>query len=167
MSEIAIREGYIPGSIGRVVQLHGSYYHENWHFGVFFEAKVATELSAFISRYNSERDGFWLAVSEKAIEGAVAIDGADGFEQGAHLRWYIVSDAHRNRGVGKRLLNKAVGFCTEKGYHRIYLWTFDGLHAARHLYEKAGFRLAEQHDGRGWGTTVTEQRFELLIHPSA
>jgi RimJ/RimL family protein N-acetyltransferase len=52
-------------------------------------------------------------------------------------------------------------FCRARGYDRVYLWTFEGLDAARHLYEKAGFRLAQQQRGRQWGTEVNEQRFEL------
>jgi hypothetical protein len=35
--------GYVPGGIGRVTELHATYYHQEWGFGLFFEAKVATE----------------------------------------------------------------------------------------------------------------------------
>ncbi|MFW6055249.1 MAG: GNAT family N-acetyltransferase, partial [Thermodesulfobacteriota bacterium] len=81
----------------------------------------------------------------------------------AHLRWFIVSDALQGQGLGNRLLDEAMAFCKDMGYRRVYLWTFEGLQAARHLYEKAGFELKEQHPGRGWGTVVNEQRFELLL----
>ena len=37
--------------------------------------------------------------------------------------------------------------------------TFKGLDAARHLYEAAGFKLAEESEGRQWGSVVVEQRF--------
>ena len=43
------------------------------------------------------------------------------------------------------------------------LWTFAGLDAARRLYERAGFRLAEERRGTQWGIEVTEQRFELCL----
>jgi hypothetical protein len=52
-------------------------------------------------------------------------------------------------------------FCRLRHYGRVYLWTFEGLGAARHLYEKFGFLLAFQQRGTQWGTEVTEQRFEL------
>jgi hypothetical protein len=50
-------------------------------------------------------------------------------------------------------------FCRRKGYPEVYLWTFEGLGAARHLYEKHGFVLVEEQPGDGWGMTVKEQRF--------
>jgi RimJ/RimL family protein N-acetyltransferase len=48
-------------------------------------------------------------------------------------------------------------------YRKVYLNSFGGLHPARHLYEKTGFRLVEQHRGTFWGTEVDEQRFELAL----
>ena len=84
-------------------------------------------------------------------------------QEGAHLRWFIISDAIRGQGVGKRLIDAAIDFCCNKKYPRVYLWTFAGLHAARYLYEQAGFVLIEQLRGAQWGTEVEEQRFELRL----
>ncbi len=163
MSDIEIARGYLPGSIGRVAELHGTYYHEHWSFGLFFEIKVATDIAAFLERYDGERDGFWTAVRENRVEGAIAIDGVHGEEEGAHLRWFIVSPAWCGRGIGSRLVRTAIDFCRKRAYPRIYLWTFEGLGAARHIYEKAGFTLVEQRRGTQWGTEVNEQRYELSL----
>lgn len=163
VSAIEITRGYTPGTLGRVAELHGTYYHNHWGFGLFFEAKVAVELSDFLKRYDENRDGFWTARVGGRVEGAITIDGVGADDHGAHLRWFIVSDALRGKGVGARLIDTAMDFCRNKRYPRIYLWTFEGLHAARHLYEKAGFRLIEAHQGRQWGTQVTEQRFECRL----
>jgi GNAT superfamily N-acetyltransferase len=155
--------GYISGSIGRVAELHGTYYHDHWGFGPFFEAKVAVELSEFIGRYDDERDGFWIATLNGRVEGSITIDGIHVEDEGAHLRWFIMSDALRGRGVGRRLIDAAIDFCRNKRYKQVYLWTFEGLNAARHLYEKVGFELVEQHKGRQWGKKVSEQRFDLRL----
>ena len=48
-TDVEIAAGYTPGAIGRVAEMHGTYYHREWGFGLYFEAKVATELSAFLS----------------------------------------------------------------------------------------------------------------------
>jgi GNAT superfamily N-acetyltransferase len=156
---IAIEWGYRPGSIGRIAQLHSTYYHREWGFGLYFEAKVASELSEFLRRYDEKRDGIWLALVDGTVEGAVVIDGIHAEDRGAHLRWFIVSDRLRGQGVGRRLLDRAIDFCADRGYKQVYLWTFEGLHAARHLYEAAGFRQIEARKGNSWGIEVTEQRF--------
>lgn len=163
MSGIEIARGYIPGSIGRVAELHGTYYHEHWGFGSFFEARVTTELTEFIGRYDEKRDGFWTASQEGRVEGSITIDGIHAEGEGAHLRWFIMSDAWRGKGIGNRLISTAIDFCRSKGYKRVYLWSFDGLSAARHLYQKTGFQLVEQHRGTQWGMEVNEQRFELWL----
>jgi len=163
MSDIEIVMGYVPGSIGRVAELHGTYYHDHWGFGLFFEAKVATEISAFLGRYDQERDGFWTALLAGRIEGSIAIDGVHAESEGAHLRWFIMSDALRGQGIGRQLINAAIDFCKNKDYKRIYLWSFEGLDTAKLLYEKLGFRLVEQQRGTQWGIEVNEQRFELRL----
>ena len=163
MPEVEIIKGYIPGAIGRVAELHGTYYLEHWGFGLYFEAQVATEVSEFLGRYNERRDGFWSAVMEGRTEGFVVIDGISAPEKGAHLRWFILSDTWRGKGIGHRLINTAVGFCREMAYGKVYLWTFEGLHAARHLYETAGFTLREQRRGARWGREMNEQRWEWIL----
>jgi GNAT superfamily N-acetyltransferase len=157
--------GYRPGAIGRITELHGSYYHEHWGFDLFFESKIAVELSEFLNRYRQDRDGLWLAVTDGTINGSIVVDGIAADQEGAHLRWFIVSTDSQGRGTGKRLMNEALGFCRRAGYRRAYLWTFAGLEAARHLYDKLGFTLTRESEGRRWGRTVTEQRFELTMQP--
>jgi GNAT superfamily N-acetyltransferase len=160
---VEIISGYVAGAIGRVAEMHGTYYHAHWGFGLFFEAKVAAELSTFLSRYDETRDGFWTLVQQGRVQGSITMDGIHADDAGAHLRWFILSDALRGKGFGNRLIETAIEFCKEKAYRRVYLWTFEGLNPARHLYEKNGFKLVEQHKGRQWGTDVIEQRFELIF----
>ena len=158
--EFKIESGYIPGSIGRIAELHGTYYYDHWKFGLYFEAKVATGLSEFLQRYDKSSDGIWIATVNGRVEGSVVIDGTHAENEGAHLRWFIISDALRGKGVGRKLINRAIDFCKSKGYKKTYLWTFEGLDAARYLYETAGFKLIKQQSGVQWGTTVNEQYFE-------
>lgn len=153
--------GYRPGCIGRIAELHGRYYAQAAGFGAAFEAKVATELSAFCLQYDPARDGLWLAEREGALHGAIAIDGSRAAEHGAHLRWFITSDESRGHGLGGRLLGEALAFCRARAYPGVHLWTFDELHAARHLYEKHGFRLVRTQRGSQWGKEVNEQLYAL------
>lgn len=157
---LEIANSYVPGAIGRITELHGTYYQQHADFGLYFESKVACELSEFLRRYDSSRDGIWLALSHGRIEGSILIDGVEADTEGAHLRWFIVSDSLRGNGVGSKLITIALDFCRIRKYKKIYLWTFEGLNAARHLYEKHGFRVTQQQRGNQWGSEVNEQRFE-------
>ena len=159
---IDIVRGYRPGAIGRIVEMHAEYYSDNWGFGVFFESKVATELSAFLRRYDPATDGLWtVAAPGPGIVGSIVVDGGEGRGAPAHLRWFILAPAARGRGIGQRLLAHAVDFGRAKGFPGIYLWTFAGLDAARRLYEAAGFTLCEELADDQWGKIVTEQKFSL------
>jgi GNAT superfamily N-acetyltransferase len=156
MSDVRL-SGYVPGAIGRIAELHGTYYYRDWGFDLFFESKVAIELSEFLRRLHEVHDGFWVASVGEKIVGAIAIDGTNHNSKGAHLRWFIVAPENQGHSIGKMLLKEAIEFC------RVYLWTFSGLDPARHLYERFGFKLCEEREGNQWGRTVTEQRFELIL----
>ncbi len=156
-------KGYVPGSIGRIAELHALYYHDAWQFGQYFEAKVATEVSQFLARFKADQDGFWTACRDNRVQGSIAIDSMNVASEGAHLRWYIVSPEFHGHGIGRLLLNQAIQFCRELNYSRIYLWTFEGLESARCLYEQNGFRMVLQQEGAQWGKNVNEQKYVLKL----
>ena len=152
--------GYFPGAVGKITELHATYYYEHWRLDLSFETQVGRELSEFINEFQEDRDGFWVATVTEEFAGSVAIDGREAENQGARLRWLIVAPKFQGSGIGGLLLQEALKFCNAAGYKRIYLWTFKGLDVARSLYEHAGFRLCEEHDVNQWGRDLTEQLFE-------
>ena len=162
-NSVDLQQGYTTGALGRVVELHAAYYQKHWGFGRDFETKVAIELAEFLNRFDENRDGFWTAQLDGRVEGSITIDGIHADNDGAHLRWFIVSEAVRGEGIGNKLVNSAVAYCRDRGFRRVYLWTFEGLESARHLYEKAGFTLTKQQRGTQWGAEVNEQRFDLSL----
>lgn len=156
---------YRPGALSRVCEMQTLYYAREWDFGLPFETKIAAELATFLTNFDAENDLFRIAVRDGEILGSITIIGHDvgADENMAHLRWFIMDDRLRGTGTGGELLRRAIDFSRESGRRGIYLWTFEGLTAARHLYEKAGFRLVESNPGMTWGKQVTEQRFDLLF----
>jgi ribosomal protein S18 acetylase RimI-like enzyme len=161
-AKVAIEVGWRPGIVGAIVRLHALYYARVWNFGPVFEAKVAAGMAAFLERYDPERCRLFAAVGADDIIGALAIDGGEaGMPQGsAHLRWFILAEAARGRGLGLRLMQEAMEFLHEKSFRHCWLDTFAGLDAARALYERHGFRLTREVSATNWGTPVLEQRFE-------
>lgn len=152
--------GYFPGLIGRVVELHASYYHQHWGLDLSFEIQVARELSQFMEGFVPGRDGFWVARCQGDFAGFMAIDGSLSSLEGARLRWFIVAPEFQGRGVGTHLLREGMRFCRQAGHKKVFLWTFEGLDVARRLYEQQGFRLTLQHQVAQWGRVIREQKFE-------
>ena len=153
--------GYYLGVIGQVTQLHATYYADNWGFDLSFEAQVGRELSEFLAGFQARRDFFRAARTGDRFAGSVALDGNHPEDEGARLRWFIVDQAFRGQGVGGRLIEEALDFARQAGHGRLHLWTFDGLDAARRIYERAGFELAEEHSIEQWGDLIKEQKFVL------
>lgn len=162
---ITVERGYQAGALGRCAEMHARYYAGAAGFGMSFEAQIGFGLAEFSARLDRSCNGLWLALRDGRIVGTVAIDGEDMGRGLAHLRWFIVDDGVRGGGVGRRLLSAAMAFCDARGFEAVHLWTFQGLHAARHLYEAQGFALAEQRPGQQWGREVLEQRFVRPMTP--
>ena len=167
MSEIQISSGYRPSLIGRITHMHMAYYAPFAGFGQRFESVVAGGLASFCDRLHHPNNQIWLAIQDQQIVGSVAIDGEDLENNTAHLRWFIMDDRVRGQGVGGQLLTQALQFVDAKEFEETQLWTFSGLHAARHLYESNGFKLAEENLGNQWGTEIMEQRFSRAAKPSS
>jgi GNAT superfamily N-acetyltransferase len=153
--------GYFPGVVGKVIELHASYYYEHWGLDASFETQVARELAGFISEIREHRDTLRVAKVDGEFAGFIAVDGRLASTHSARLRWFIVAPRFQGMGIGRGLLRHAIEFSKEAGHRRICLWTFEGLDAARLLYEQEGFRLREEHHVNQWGRRLTEQMFEL------
>jgi len=166
MTEIEIH-GYYPGVVGKITEIHAVYYHEHWGFDASFETQVGKELSEFISNFNDDRDGLWVATKDGKFAGAIAIDGHMADTEGARLRWFIVAPEFQNAGLGKKLISQAIEFCRKKKFPKVFLWTFEGLDAARRLYEGENFRLNEANEVDQWGQHIKDQKFVLILEDPA
>jgi GNAT superfamily N-acetyltransferase len=155
--------GYYPGVVGKIIESHAVYYHENWGFDVTFETQVGRELSEFVRKFDRNRDGLWVATQKKEFAGALAIDGRHAFIEGVRLRWFIVEPKFQGSGIGKELIARAIEFCRQKRFPKVYLWTFKGLESARRVYEAAGFQLCQESDVFQWGQNIKEQKYELEL----
>lgn len=159
LPNIELLQGYRSGVISSVAHLHATFYSQNYGFGAVFERKVAMEMSEFMGRINKPVNTIFSAYLGDELLGSVSLDGEDLGEGASHLRWFIVSPRAQGMGIGSLLLGKAAAFVDENAIELTRLWTFKGLDAARHLYEKHGFTLAHQNPGTQWGTEVVEQEF--------
>lgn len=147
------------GDASYVAFLHGTLYSEEYALDSTFEAEVGRGIAEFVSRFDPQRDGFWVAEIAGHVVGAIAI--VHRAKESAQLRWFMLHPAYRGLGLGRELMTYAVDFCREKGYKRVFLWTFDELHAAIHLYRSFGFERTKKKTHLRWGRNLTEERYEL------
>jgi uncharacterized protein YhfF/GNAT superfamily N-acetyltransferase len=153
----------LPGAMSASAALQTQYYARDHGFGVFFETGRLADIADFVARFNAQRDGVWVAVDGGQVLGTIVIDGgANDDPESAQLRWFIVADALRGRGMGRRMMQAAMAFASER-YARVHLGTFAGLHAARHLYEEFGFTKALEQRSTQWGPEVLEQHWEWTL----
>jgi GNAT superfamily N-acetyltransferase len=157
---IHIRHQFKPGDAGRLIELHGLLYSQEYGFDHTFEAYVARPLADFVF-HQTERERIWLVDSQEILMGSLAIVRHDEIE--AQLRWYLLHPSLRGKGLGKQLMEESIAFCRENGYTKIFLWTVSSLLAAAQVYRKAGFQLVEENTHEIWGQTLTEQRYDLEL----
>jgi len=154
-----IRHELKPGDLGMVVHLHGLIYAREHGLDTTFEPYVAEPLAQCVIAGSGR---IWIAEDETGrMGGSIAM--VDVGEHVGQLRWFLLVPEARGIGLGRRLLDTALAYGRERGFVRIFLWSFADLIDARRLYERAGFRVSETRTGRVWGAQRTELRMEMEL----
>ena len=103
-------------------------------------------------------------VGERQIMGSLVVDeGHCDDEEGVRIRWVILASELHGQGLGRELLDRAMSYCEQSGFNRVYLWTYESLEAARHLYETHGFRLVKEEAHHDWGPEINYQLYEVYL----
>ena len=132
-----------------------------------FRALVAAVLGEFGFREDPELDSdlidprahydaVWVVLRHENVVGSVAMRRVD--EATAELKRMYLDAEVRGRGLGKRLLATALAWARGQGFSRVVLDTTDSMHAARALYESAGFERTGTRTERG----AVDSRCEVL-----
>ena len=150
-----------PGDMGWVVHRHGVLYAQEYGYDEHFEALVAEIAAKFAQKFDSKRERCWIAEKDGEIVGFVFL--VKHSQTVAKLRLLLVEPAARGLGIGKRLVDECVRFARQVGYRKITLWTQSSLHAARGIYERAGFRLVEQKKHHSWGHDLVAETWDLAL----
>jgi DNA-binding MarR family transcriptional regulator/GNAT superfamily N-acetyltransferase len=147
------------GDMGWVVQRHGELYGEEYGYDATFEALVAEIVADFLRRFDPARDCCWIA--ERGGEKVGSVFVVRKSRTIAKLRLFIVDPAARGSGIGARLVDECIGFARRARYRRLTLWTQADLLAARHLYQRAGFRRVASERHHSFGRDLIGENWEL------
>jgi len=151
----------VPGDFGWVVRRHAELYAQEYGWTEPFEGLCAQIVADFANDYDKKRERCWIADMDGEPVGCVFL--VEDSAKVARIRLLLVDPKARGLGLGARLVDECVRFARRVGYSKITLWTHSVLSAARHVYQKAGFRLTGTEQHKSWGQPVTSEFYDLQL----
>jgi ribosomal protein S18 acetylase RimI-like enzyme len=103
-----------------------------------FEEELRRYSDETLSRFIQDKNSFAFVGVEKSEVIGLAMGRLT--EGGLlDLSWICVDPLAQGKGIGKKLLNKVLEFAKNKGYHKIFAYTFPALAPTVSFYLRSGF----------------------------
>ena len=150
-----------PGDFGWIVKRHAELYAGEHGWVAPFEGVCAQIVADFVNNFDTKRERYWIAEMDGEKVGSIML--AKDSNDVARIRLLLVDPKARGLGLGARLTDECVRFARRAGYKKVTLWTHRVLTTARHIYQKAGFRLTRSERHRSWGKPVTSEHWDLEL----
>jgi DNA-binding MarR family transcriptional regulator/GNAT superfamily N-acetyltransferase len=151
----------VPGDFGWIVKRNAEIYAEEYGWTAPFEGVCSQIVADFVNKFDPKRERCWIAEVEGENVGSIML--AKESDDTARVRLLLLDPKARGLGIGARLVDECIRFARRAGYKKITLWTHSVLTAARHIYQKAGFRLTRSERHRSWGRPVVSEHWDLEL----
>jgi DNA-binding MarR family transcriptional regulator/GNAT superfamily N-acetyltransferase len=148
-----------PGDFGWIVKRNAEIYANEYGWQPPFEGVCAQIVADFANKFDPRWERCWIAEMDGDNVGCIFV--ARDSDTTARIRLLIVEPKARGLGLGARLVDECLGFARSAGYTKMTLWTHSVLTAARHIYEKAGFKLVRTEKHKDWGPSVVSEHWDL------
>jgi DNA-binding MarR family transcriptional regulator/RimJ/RimL family protein N-acetyltransferase len=150
-----------PGDFGWIVKRHAELYAEEYGWVAPFEGVCAQIAADFVNKFDPKCERCWIAEMNGENVGCIFLVRDSG--DVARIRLLLVDPKARGLGLGSRLVDECLHFARAAGYKKITLWTHSVLSAARHIYQKAGFKLMRTERRKSWGRPVVSEYWDLEL----
>ena len=140
---------------------HAELYAQEYGWVAPFEGVCAQIVADFVNNHDRKRERCWIAEMDGEKVGTIML--VKDSEHVARIRLLLLEPQARGIGLGARLVDECIGFARRAGYKKITLWTHSVLTAARHIYQKAGFKLTRTERHRSWGKPVVSEHWDLVL----
>ena len=160
MDEIEIRP-FVAADRDWLVAQHRDHYAQAEGFDASFGVLVAQIVDDFLADHDPERERGWIAWQGGERLGCIFCVALDA--QTAKLRLFLLVEAARGKGLGRRMLDTCMGFARARGYARMQLWTHESHRAAGTLYARTGWELVSSRPVVSFGQPLVEQHWRIAL----
>jgi DNA-binding MarR family transcriptional regulator/GNAT superfamily N-acetyltransferase len=147
------------GDFGWIVKRHAELYAQEYGWVAPFEGVCAQIVADFVNTFDDKRERCWIAEMDGENVGSIML--AKDSETVARIRLLLVDPKARGLGLGRHLTDECIRFARDAGYRKMTLWTHSALTAARHIYQRAGFKLTRSEQHESWGRPVVSEHWDL------
>lgn len=156
---MAVIRDFTSNDLTYIMESHIRIYHQEYQFDESFQRFITNAVDFFRKNFDKEKENLFILELDGKQKGSIGITKLAG--DTAQLRWFLLETDARGQGWGGRLMREALNFAEARSYRRIVLWTNQKLTAARHLYERHGFKQVESKVEILSNQEIIEERWEL------
>ncbi|MEG3617519.1 GNAT family N-acetyltransferase [Magnetovibrio sp. PR-2] len=163
--KLHIHEGFVPGFAAEMIRLHMDYYAPHWGLGQNFKTHILRDFTALMDVFDANRDQILTLQNQNGdILGTLVVEASTQESvDTARLRFFVMNERTKGQGWGHKMIEHALATCKARGQTKLWLTTFNGLEAAKSLYERAGFHQTEVYAQDTWNEGTGEVRYDLAL----